>query len=218
MSQLTDMTLAELQDALHSQSISSVEITEAFLDRIDALNPDLNAFITVTAEQAIKQAKAADQRAPKGTRPLSLGFPLLHQGILSESCGSKILANFVSPYDAHVVDQCLTAGMVTLGKLNMDEFAIYDLKVKNFLYDHTKLLSCLTQSCLAHEKPQVFCQSAVLPELSVLKMSTTADTGGSISLAGLPSLHRHLGHQTPPMDASVVSAWSPMPRAWIRVV
>jgi aspartyl-tRNA(Asn)/glutamyl-tRNA(Gln) amidotransferase subunit A len=179
MSQLTDMTLAELQDALNSQSASSVEIAEAFLDRIDALNPDLNAFITVTAEQAIAQAKAADQLRAKGSATAVTGLPIAHKDLFCTkgnltSCGSKILANFISPYDAHVVNQCLTAGMVTLGKLNMDEFAMGSSNENSFYgpvknpWDTTRVPGGSSGG------------SAAAVAAGLVPIATATDTGGSI--------------------------------------
>jgi aspartyl-tRNA(Asn)/glutamyl-tRNA(Gln) amidotransferase subunit A len=114
-------SLKELAAALAARRISSVELTALFLDRIDRLNPDLNAFITL--------ARDADARLATGDAGPLTGIPLAHKDIFCTedwltTCGSKMLANFVSPYDAHVVSQLKSAGMVTLGKCNMDEFAM----------------------------------------------------------------------------------------------
>ena len=129
MSHLTELTLAQLQDTIQAKHASSVEITEAFLQRIESQNPTLNAFITVTAEQALAQAQAADARRAEGTASPVTGLPIAHKDLfctagVRTTCGSQMLADFVAPYDAHVVDQCNQAGMVMLGKLNMDEFAM----------------------------------------------------------------------------------------------
>ncbi len=129
MSHLTELTLAQLQDTIQAKRASSVEITEAFLQRIESQNPTLNAFITVTAEQALAQAQAADARRAEGTASPVTGLPIAHKDLfctagVRTTCGSQMLADFVAPYDAHVVDQCNQAGMVMLGKLNMDEFAM----------------------------------------------------------------------------------------------
>ncbi len=138
MSDLFNASLRELSAALTAKKVSSVELATLFLDRIDKLNPALNAFITLDREQTLAQARAADARVPKGTQstgagdtatsPLA-GIPLAHKDIFCTkgwrtSCGSRMLENFVSPYDAHVVEKLAAAGMVTLGKLNMDEFAM----------------------------------------------------------------------------------------------
>ena len=122
-------SLAQLRRALDSRQISSVELATLFLDRIDALNPQLNAFITVDRAGALSAARAADERIAAGTVEPLTGIPLAHkdlfctEGVLT-TCGSKMLANFVSPYDAHVVSLLKAAGAVSLGKTNMDEFAM----------------------------------------------------------------------------------------------
>ena len=122
-------SLPELRRALDARQISSVELASLFLDRIDALNPELNAFITVDRDGAIAAARAADARIAAGQAGALTGIPLAHkdvfctEGVLT-TCGSTMLANFVSPYDAHVVSLLKAAGAVSLGKTNMDEFAM----------------------------------------------------------------------------------------------
>ncbi|MBI5785310.1 MAG: Asp-tRNA(Asn)/Glu-tRNA(Gln) amidotransferase subunit GatA [Rhodocyclales bacterium] len=129
---MIESSLQQLSAALAAKKVSAVELATLFLDRIERLNPALNAFITTDRERTLAMARAADARRAKGPGehcgPL-LGVPLAHKDIFCTegwrtTCGSKMLANFVSPYDAHVVSQLKTAGMVTLGKLNMDEFAM----------------------------------------------------------------------------------------------
>lgn len=123
------MTLAELAKALAQKTFSSLELTDHFLTRIAAIDKQLNSFITVTAEQAREQAKKSDkQRALGQAGPLS-GIPLAHKDIfctqgVKTSCGSKMLDNFIAPYNATLVTQMEAAGMVMLGKTNMDEFAM----------------------------------------------------------------------------------------------
>jgi aspartyl-tRNA(Asn)/glutamyl-tRNA(Gln) amidotransferase subunit A len=129
MSQITDLTLAQLKQALGDGDLSSVEITTAFLDRIDSLNPELNAFITISHEDACKAAADADAARAKGKAPAFAGLPMAHKDLFCTdgtrtTCGSKMLADFVAPYDAHVVSRCQQAGLISLGKLNMDEFAM----------------------------------------------------------------------------------------------
>ena len=129
MSQITDLTLAQLKQALGDGDLSSVEITTAFLDRIDSLNPELNAFITISHEDACKAAADADAARAKGKAPTFAGLPMAHKDLFCTdgtrtTCGSKMLADFVAPYDAHVVSRCQQAGLISLGKLNMDEFAM----------------------------------------------------------------------------------------------
>jgi aspartyl-tRNA(Asn)/glutamyl-tRNA(Gln) amidotransferase subunit A len=123
------LTLAEISDALRNRELSSVELTRHFLGRIESLNDRLNALITVTPEAALAQAEAADARIAAGDGGPLTGIPLVHKDIfctrgVRTSCGSRMLDNFVAPYDAFVVQRLAEAGMVTLAKANMDEFAM----------------------------------------------------------------------------------------------
>ena len=126
---MLNASLKELASALDARQISSVELTSLFLQRIEALNLSLNAFITVDRDGALAAASAADaSRAAGDAGPLT-GIPIAHKDVfctegLLTSCGSKMLSNFVSPYDAHVVSLLRDAGTVLLGKTNMDEFAM----------------------------------------------------------------------------------------------
>jgi len=121
-------TLAALSEDLRSRKVSSAEVARHFLDRI-ARAKSLNAFITVDEEKTLAQAKAADARIAKGdTGPLT-GIPIAHKDLFCAegwrtTCGSKILENFIAPYDAHVIERFARAGAVILGKTNMDEFAM----------------------------------------------------------------------------------------------
>ena len=121
--------ITELSAALHAKHLSSVELTQSLLDRIARLNPMLNAFITVDPERAIADAKAADlSLAAVNAGPLA-GIPIAHKDILATAgmrttCGSRMLANYTSPYDAYVVEGLARAGAVLVGKTNMDEFAM----------------------------------------------------------------------------------------------
>ena len=126
---MLNASLKELGAALAQKKISSVELTRLFLGRVAKLNGSLNAFITVDAEKSLSQARAADERIAQGaTQPLT-GIPVAHKDIFVTrgwltTCGSKILSNFVGPYDAHVIERFNDAGAVILGKTNMDEFAM----------------------------------------------------------------------------------------------
>jgi aspartyl-tRNA(Asn)/glutamyl-tRNA(Gln) amidotransferase subunit A len=122
-------TLAQLAGDLKTRRVSATELTRHYLERIERFDGELNAFITVTAEPALAQAAAADRRLSAGdTTPLT-GIPLAHKDIfcttgVKTSCGSRMLDNFVAPYDATVVERLANAGVVMLGKTNMDEFAM----------------------------------------------------------------------------------------------
>lgn len=122
-------SLAELHQALTTREISSLELTELFLKRIEKYDARLNSFITVTADQARAQAKAADERLAQGEATPLTGIPIAHKDIfctqgVRTTCASKMLETFVAPYQATAVDKLEQAGAVMLGKLNMDEFAM----------------------------------------------------------------------------------------------
>ncbi|MDG2087960.1 MAG: Asp-tRNA(Asn)/Glu-tRNA(Gln) amidotransferase subunit GatA [Arenicellaceae bacterium] len=128
MKNLHQKTLTELQSCLSNGDCSSQELAEHFLYRIEA-NDQLNAFITVDEQRTLEQAKQADVALKDNLGSALTGIPLAHKDIfctdgLLTTCGSKILNNFISPYDATVVSRLSHAGMVTLGKTNMDEFAM----------------------------------------------------------------------------------------------
>ena len=121
--------LRELSSALSGKKISAVELAKLFLNRIELRNPSLNAFVTLDREKTLAQAKVADERRATGEAGALLGMPIAHKDIFCTegwrtTCGSKMLANFISPYDATVVERFKGAGTVMLGKLNMDEFAM----------------------------------------------------------------------------------------------
>ena len=176
---MIEKTVAELSAAMTSGDISSVELTQSYLDRIHSVNDSLNAFITVCDETALAQASEADKsRAQGNTNPL-LGIPLAHKDIFCTSgirttCGSKMLHNFISPYNATVVEKFNQAGVVTLGKTNMDEFAMGSSNETSFFgpvrnpWDLEKVPGGSSGGSAA----------AVAADLCA--MATGTDTGGSI--------------------------------------
>jgi aspartyl-tRNA(Asn)/glutamyl-tRNA(Gln) amidotransferase subunit A len=122
------MTLAGISRALRNREFSSEELVRHLLDRIGRLDSHLNAFVTVTGDSAIEAARAADAVLAGGGGPLT-GVPIAHKDIfctagVKTSCGSRMLDNFIAPYDATVVERLRHAGTVMLGKTNMDEFAM----------------------------------------------------------------------------------------------
>lgn len=126
---MINSSLKTLSQMLAKKEVSSVELTQAFLKRIDALNPEINAYIALDQERTLAQAKAADARIASGNAEALTGIPIAQKDIFcakgwQTTCGSKMLANFVAPYDAHVISQFDAAGAVNLGKTNMDEFAM----------------------------------------------------------------------------------------------
>jgi aspartyl-tRNA(Asn)/glutamyl-tRNA(Gln) amidotransferase subunit A len=129
MSALHLKTLQELATGLRARKFSSVELVQAFLGRIERAQGELNAFITVTRQQALEDAAAADRALAAGGGGALTGVPIAHKDLfctrgVRTSCGSRMLDNFVSPYDATVVARLKAAGAVMLGKTNMDEFAM----------------------------------------------------------------------------------------------
>ncbi len=126
---LHTLSVAELATGLQSKQYSAVELARYFLARVEAANPALNAFLTVTAERALADAARADAARAAGTAGPLTGVPVAHKDIfctdgIKTSCGSRILDNFIAPYDATVVERLAAAGTVLLGKTNMDEFAM----------------------------------------------------------------------------------------------
>jgi len=122
-------TLTELKAGLERGDYSARELADHFIQRIETLDGELNSFVTVTSEQARREADAADTARRQGNAGLLNGLPLAHKDIfctagVRTACGSKMLDNFVSPYDATVVEKMRAAGAVMLGKTNMDEFAM----------------------------------------------------------------------------------------------
>jgi aspartyl-tRNA(Asn)/glutamyl-tRNA(Gln) amidotransferase subunit A len=126
---ICDLSIYELHKKLKSKQVSSVEATKAMLARIEAVEPLIASFITITPEKALADAEAADRRIASGAMDIMTGIPLalkdifLTEGILT-TCGSRILHNFVPPYSASSYEKLKEQGMVLLGKLNQDEFAM----------------------------------------------------------------------------------------------
>lgn len=122
-------TLAELAAGLRTREFSSTELTRHYLQRIERYDGEINSFITVSKDHALRQAQAADEALAAGDSVSLTGIPLVQKDIfctdgIKTSCGSRMLDNFIAPYDAGVVERCNAAGMVMLGKANMDEFAM----------------------------------------------------------------------------------------------
>ncbi len=125
---MLEKTVTELSAALRAKKVSSVELTQAFLDRISRYR-ELNAFISLDPARSLDQAKAADNRLASGQAGPLTGIPVAQKDIFCAdgwltTCGSKMLSNFIAPYDATVIERFNSAGAVCLGKTNMDEFAM----------------------------------------------------------------------------------------------
>ncbi len=171
-------TIAQHAKALRRGDYTSAELTQYFLERIDE-HEELNAFITVTEEQAMMAAEKADQRLKSGSAELLTGIPIAHKDIfctrgIVTSAGSHMLSNFVSPYDATLVSRLAEAGMVMLGKTNMDEFAMGSSN-ENSYYGAVKNPWC-HQSVPGGSSGG----SAAAVAAGLAPVATGTDTGGSI--------------------------------------
>ncbi len=172
-------TIAELSKSLHEREFSSTELTQHFLERIKKSNPEINAFITVTEEQALADARAADEKLASGQAGSLTGIPIAHKDILctkgiKTSCGSKMLDNFIAPYDATVVKKFKEAHMVMLGKTNCDEFAMGSSNETSF-YGAVKNPHDLERSSGGSSGG-----SAAAVAAQLVPGATGTDTGGSI--------------------------------------
>jgi len=188
---LATATAAEVLSALENRDISSIELTQAYLSRVDALNGQLNAVITVDHEGALAAAKDADDARHRGEGGVLNGVPLLHKDIfctagLRTTCASRMLENFTPPYDATVVSKLKAAGAITLGKTNMDEFAMGSSNETSYFGPaHNPWdFSCVPGGSSGG--------SAAAIAAGLAPLSTGTDTGGSIrqpaSLCGITGL------------------------------
>jgi aspartyl-tRNA(Asn)/glutamyl-tRNA(Gln) amidotransferase subunit A len=176
---LHTLSIGELAERLGNGTLSSVDLTRHFLARIDRFGADLNALITLTPEAALQSAAAADARIARGERGPMLGIPLIHKDIfctdgVKTSCGSRMLDNFISPYDATVVARLKAAGAVMLAKANMDEFAMGSSNETSY-YGPVKNPWDLTRVPGGSSGGSAAASAARLAPLT-----TGTDTGGSI--------------------------------------
>lgn len=191
MTDLHRLSIREMAEGLKSAQFSSRELTQHYLDRIAKLDDRVNSYVTVTPEYALAQADAADNLLKNGTAGPLAGVPLAHKDIfctqgIKTSAGSKMLDNFISPYDATVVAKTKAAGLVTLGKVNMDEFAMGSTSESSF-YGATK-----NPWNLEHVPGGSSGGSAAVVAADLAPFATGTDTGGSIrqpaSFCGLTGL------------------------------
>lgn len=173
------LTLANISKALTAKQFSARELTAHLLARIEHQDPQLNSFITVTADSALQQADAADQQRSNGNNTPLLGVPLAHKDLfctagVRTSCASKMLDNFIAPYSASVVTNLTQAGCISLGKLNMDEFAMGSSGETSF-YGASKNPWDLTRVPGGSSSG-----SAVAVAARLVPAATGSDSGGSI--------------------------------------
>ncbi|MYM64934.1 Asp-tRNA(Asn)/Glu-tRNA(Gln) amidotransferase subunit GatA [Pseudomaricurvus sp. HS19] len=185
------LTIAELIQGLRNKDFSSVELTRHYLDRINRLDASYNSYVTVTEEIALQQAAAADARLAAGDAPALCGVPIAHKDIfctegVRTSCGSKMLDNFVPPYNATIVENYLRDGAVMLGKVNMDEFAMGSSNETSY-YGPVK--NPWDTNCVPGGSSG---GSAAAVAAHLAPGATASDTGGSIrqpaSLCGLTGI------------------------------
>jgi len=176
---MTNLGLAQISRALDKGEFSSTELTGEYLKKINSENPALNAYITVCEEQAMAQAKTADEIRSQGNAGPFTGIPIAHKDLfctqgVRTSCASKMLDNFIAPYDATVVERFNQANAVMLGKTNMDEFAMGSSNETSFYgpvknpWDHTKVPGGSSGG------------SAAAVAAGLCAGATATDTGGSI--------------------------------------
>ncbi len=175
-----EYTLKQLSDALAGKQASAAELVADALDRIERANPALNAFITIAdRDVALAAARAADAARAAGQAPRFAGIPLAHKDLfvtegMKTSCASRMLDTFIGPYDAAVVSRCKQAGFVTVGKTNMDEFAMGSSNENSFYgpvrnpWDHGAVPGGSSGG------------SAAAVAARLVPVATGTDTGGSI--------------------------------------
>lgn len=191
MTDLHRLSIRELSEGLKTAQFSSRELTEHYLKRIAHIDPKVKSYVTVTAEQALAEADAADAALKSGNAHALAGIPLAHKDIfctqgIKTTAGSKMLDNFISPYDATVVVKAKAAGLVTLGKVNMDEFAMGSTSENSYVG------ATSNPWALDHVPGGSSGGSAAAVAADLAPIATGTDTGGSIrqpaSFCGLTGL------------------------------
>ena len=189
--QLLTSSVCQLRQLLRDRSVSSVELTKAFLNQIEQVNPKLNAVVTVCHDEALEEARLADSQLASAEAKTLTGVPLLHKDIfctrgIRTTCGSRMLENFIPAYDATVVSKLKAEGVVVLGKCNMDEFAMGSSNETSYFgtVKNPWNLDCVPGGSSGG--------SAAALAAGMAPLVTGTDTGGSIrqpaSLCGITGL------------------------------
>jgi aspartyl-tRNA(Asn)/glutamyl-tRNA(Gln) amidotransferase subunit A len=188
---MLNLSLKEISQALEKKKFTSVELTQFFLNRVKKHNPSLNAFITVDEGKSLAMAEKSDQLIQSGKKSILTGIPIAQKDIFcadgwKTTCGSKMLENFISPYDSTVIHKFNNAGAVNLGKTNMDEFAMGSSNETSYFgpVKNPWNLNCVPGGSSGG--------SAVAVAARLAPAATGTDTGGSIrqpaSLCGFTGL------------------------------
>jgi len=189
--QLLTSSVCQLRQLLRDRSVSSVELTKAFLNQIEQVNPKLNAVVTVCHDEALEEARLADSQLASAEAKTLTGVPLLHKDIfctrgIRTTCGSRMLENFIPAYDATVVSKLKAEGVVVMGKCNMDEFAMGSSNETSYFgtVKNPWNLDCVPGGSSGG--------SAAALAAGMAPLVTGTDTGGSIrqpaSLCGITGL------------------------------
>ena len=176
---LHELSLTELAAAMDTGETSAVDVVEALLSRIDAHDGELNSFVSVTGDAALAAARAADEARAQGKAGALAGLPLAHKDIFCTrgtrtTCGSRMLENFVAPYDATIVERLAAAGAVMLGKTNMDEFAMGSSNETSFFGPVANPWDCARSPGGSSGGSSAAVAARLVPA------ATGTDTGGSI--------------------------------------
>ena len=207
------LTVHELQEMLASRKISAVELTKDVLDRIQKVEDKVKAYITLDPEGALKQAEAADKQIKEGTGGALCGVHLSIKDVLCTegmrtTCGSRILENFVPPYDATAVVKLKQAGAVLLGKVSMDEFAMGSTS-ENCAFGPPRNPWNTEYICGGSSGGSA---ASVAADECIASLGT--DTGGSIRQ---PASHCGVVGLSRPMAGCPVMAWWHLPPPWTRL-
>jgi len=220
-----NLTIKQMSEKLQAGEITSVQLTQHYLDRISKYDSELNAYVTVTPELAISMAEEADKRIAAGNAELLTGIPIAHKDIfctdgVKTSCSSKMLDNFIAPYDAHVVTQLKKVGMPILGKTNMDEFAMGSSSESSYYgptknpWDHKAVpggssggAAAVIAACLAPMATGTDTGGSIRQPASFCGITGIKPTYGSVSRFGIVAYASSFDQAGPMTRSAEDSAW-----------